>query len=142
MKNTTLEGRAKTKNGVTRLVFSVICILLEVIFILLLFTGLNRYAEAINLFTRILGLIIILNMYASPVTSTIKMPWIFLIMVFPIMGLTLYLLVGLNGGTSKMRKRYQKIDEQLLPLLPENHEILEKLQQRHSKGRKYIFVYL
>ena len=94
MKDTTLEGRAKTKNGVTRLVFSIVCILLEVIFILLLFTGLNRYAEAINLCTRVLGLIVILNMYASPVTSTIKMPWIFLIMVFPIMGLTLYLLVG------------------------------------------------
>ena len=31
MKDTTLEGRAKTKNGVTRLVFSVVCILLEVI---------------------------------------------------------------------------------------------------------------
>ena len=105
MKDTTLEGRAKTKNGVTRLVFSVVCILLEVIFVLLLFTGLNRYAEAINLCTRILGLIVILNMYASPVTSTIKMPWIFLIMVFPIMGLTLYLMVGLNGGTNKMRKR-------------------------------------
>ena len=72
MKDTTLEGRAKTKNGVTRLVFSVVCILLEVIFILLLFTGLNRYAEAINLCTRVLGLIVILNMYASPVTSTIK----------------------------------------------------------------------
>ena len=83
MKDTTLEGRAKAKNGVTRLVFSVVCILLEAI--LLLFTGLNRYAEAINLCTRILGLIVILNMYASPVTSTIKMPWIFLIMVFPIM---------------------------------------------------------
>lgn len=106
MKDTTLEGRAKTKNGVTRLVFSVVCILLEVIFVLLLFTGLNRYAEAINLCTRILGLIVILNMYASPVTSTIKMPWIFLIMVFPIMGLTLYLMVGLNGGTNKMRKRF------------------------------------
>ena len=63
MKDTTLEGRAKTKNGVTRLVFSVVCILLEVIFVLLLFTGLNRYAEAINLCTRILGLIVILNMY-------------------------------------------------------------------------------
>lgn len=66
MKDTTLEGRAKTKNGVTRLVFSVVCILLEVIFVLLLFTGLNRYAEAINLCTRILGLIVILNMYAYP----------------------------------------------------------------------------
>ena len=142
MKDTTLEGRAKTKNGVTRLVFSVICILLEVIFILLLFTGLNRYAEAINLFTRILGLVIILNMYASPVTSTIKMPWIFLIMVFPIMGLTLYLMVGLNGGTSKMRKRYQKIDEQLLPLLPENHEIQEKLRQSIPKaGNISSYIY-
>ena len=134
MKDTTLEGRAKTKNGVTRLVFSVVCILLEVIFVLLLFTGLNRYAEAINLCTRILGLIVILNMYASPVTSTIKMPWIFLIMVFPIMGLTLYLMVGLNGGTSKMRKRYKDIDERLLPLLPENHKIQEKLQHTIPKA--------
>ena len=134
MKDTTLEGRAKTKNGVTRLVFSVVCILLEVIFVLLLFTGLNRYAEAINLCTRILGLIVILNMYASPVTSTIKMPWIFLIMVFPIMGLTLYLMVGLNGGTNKMRKRYKDIDEQLLPLLPKNHKIQEKLQHTIPKA--------
>ena len=134
MKDTTLEGRAKTKNGVTRLVFSVVCILLEVIFVLLLFTGLNRYAEAINLCTRILGLIVILNMYASPVTSTIKMPWIFLIMVFPIMGLTLYLMVGLNGGTNKMRKRYKDIDEQLLSLLPKNHKIQEKLQHTIPKA--------
>ena len=65
MKSTTVEGRAKTKNGVTRLVFSVICILLEVIFIILMFTKLNRYAEAVNLLTRVVGVIVILNMYAS-----------------------------------------------------------------------------
>ena len=128
MKSTTVEGRAKTKTGVTRLGFSVICILLEVIFIILMFTKLNRYAEAVNLLTRVVGVIVILNMYASPVTSTIKVPWILLILMFPIMGLGLYLLVGLNGGTEKMRRRYQKIDEQLLPLLPENRKIQEKLQ--------------
>ena len=75
MKDTTLEGRAKTKNGVTRLVFSVVCILLEVIFILLLFTGLNRYAEAINLCTRVLGLIVILNMYADGVSMENIIKW-------------------------------------------------------------------
>ena len=32
MKQDTLEGKAKTKNGVKRLCFSVVCILLEVIF--------------------------------------------------------------------------------------------------------------
>ena len=51
MKDTTLEGRAKTKNGVARLAFSVLCILLEVVFIVALFTRLNRYAEALNLLT-------------------------------------------------------------------------------------------
>ena len=137
MKSTTVEGRAKTKNGVTRLVFSVICILLEVIFIILMFTKLNRYAEAVNLLTRVVGVIVILNMYASPVTSTIKVPWILLILMFPIMGLGLYLLVGLNGGTEKMRRRYQKIDEQLLPLLPANR----KITAENSKSRKYFFLY-
>ena len=141
MKPTTVEGREKTKNGITRLIFSALCILLEVVFILLLFTRLNRYAEAINLFTRVLGLSIILHMYASPMTATMKMPWILLILVFPVMGLTLYLMVGLNGGTGKMRKRYEEIDAQLLPLLPENEkerEALEKKIPRAANISAYI----
>ena len=123
------------------MIFSALCILLEVVFILLLFTRLNRYAEAINLFTRVLGLSIILHMYASPMTATIKMPWILLILVFPVMGLTLYLMVGLNGGTGKMRKRYEEIDAQLLPLLPENEkerEALEKKIPRAANISAYI----
>ena len=52
MKQDTLEGKAKTKNGVKRLCFSIVCILLEVIFIITIVTRLNEYAEIINLFTR------------------------------------------------------------------------------------------
>lgn len=48
MKQDTLEGKAKTKNGVKRLCFSIICILLEVIFIITIVTRLNEYAEIIN----------------------------------------------------------------------------------------------
>ena len=60
MKQDTLEGKAKTKNGVKRLCFSIICILLEVIFIITIVTRLNEYAEVINLFTRILSGILVL----------------------------------------------------------------------------------
>lgn len=35
-------------------------------------------------------------------------------MAFPIMGVALYLLVGLNGSTKKMRIRFQAIDDILL----------------------------
>ena len=49
MKQDTLEGRAKTKNGVKRLCFSAVCILLEAAFIIAMITKLNQYAEIINL---------------------------------------------------------------------------------------------
>lgn len=53
MKQDTLEGRAKTKNGVIRLCFSVLCILLEAAFIIIVITRLNEYAEIVNLLTRV-----------------------------------------------------------------------------------------
>ena len=71
MKQDTLEGKAKTKNGVKRLCFSIICILLEVVFIITIVTCLNEYAEIINLFTRILSGILVLRLYASDKTSSI-----------------------------------------------------------------------
>ena len=70
MKQDTLEGKAKTKNGVKRLCFSIVCILLEVVFIITIVTRLNEYAEIINLFTRILSGILVLGLYASDKTSS------------------------------------------------------------------------
>ena len=76
MKQDTLEGKAKTKNGVKRLCFSIVCILLEVIFIIVMVTRLNEYAEVVNLFTRIFSGILVLGLYASDKTSSMKMPWV------------------------------------------------------------------
>ena len=128
MRQDTLEGRAKTKNGVIRLCFSVLCILLEAAFIIIVITRLNEYAEIVNLLTRVFAGILVLALYASNQTSSMKMPWIILILVFPIMGVALYLLIGLNGGTRKMRERYADIDRKLLPLLPDNREKLENIK--------------
>ena len=134
MKQDTLEGKAKTKNGVKRLCFSIVCILLEVIFIITIVTRLNEYAEIINLFTRILSGILVLGLYASDKTSSMKMPWVILILIFPIMGVGLYLLIGLNGGTHKMRERYTEIDSKLLPMLPDNQECLSRIKETIPKA--------
>ncbi len=134
MKTDTLEGRAITKNGVKRLCFSVLCILLEAAFIVVLFTKLNQYAEIVNLITRLLAGVLVLSLYSSEKTSSMKTPWIILILIFPIMGVGLYLLIGLNGGTRKMRKRYEDIDRVLLPLLPENHECMKSIREKIPKA--------
>ena len=137
MKQDTLEGKAKTKNGAKRLCFSIVCILLEVIFIITIVTRLNEYAEIINLFTRILSGILVLGLYASDKTSSMKMPWVILILIFPIMGVGLYLLIGLNGGTHKMRERYAEIDSKLLPMLSGQSGVFEQNKRNNSESRKY-----
>jgi cardiolipin synthase len=70
-----------------------------------------------------------------------KMPWIILIMIMPILGTTLYLFVGLSISTKSMRKRYEEVDERLFPLLPENRDVAERLAEKDI-GAANIASYL
>ena len=49
------------------------------------------------------------------------------------MGVGLYLLIGLNGGTHKMRERYAEIDSKLLPMLPDSQESLSRIKETIPK---------
>ena len=137
----TVEKKTATRNGVMRMVFVVLSILVEVLLILLMFTSLSRHAQWINLLTSLISLTLVLVIYAQKKTSSIKMPWIMLIMAFPLLGVVLYLLIGLNGGTHKMRRRYSEIDDRLFPLLPENDDVQEKLREK-DEGAANIAFYL
>ena len=134
MSSSTYEGRKKTKNGVKRLIFSAVSILLQLAFFVILFTRLNRYAEVIDISTRLLAVVLVLKIYGKHTTSSMKTPWIILIMLFPVLGVALYLLVGLNGSTRVMRERYAKIDRQLAPYLTSKETLLEELKEQNPKA--------
>lgn len=128
-KEITIEKKTANENGVSRLIVTVIFMLLEIVVWVILFTVLNDYAEWINVVTRIFAFLLVLAIYAQNKTPSMKMPWIMLILVFPIFGVAMYLLVGTNVYTKKMRRRFRNIDEILLPMLPENKSELEKLKE-------------
>ena len=115
LSSSTLEGKKKTENGTKRLIFTAVSILLEIVFLLFLFTKVSEYATIIDWATRIVAIFLVLGLYSMDKTSSMKMPWIILMLAFPILGVSLYLLVGLNGSTKKMRARYEEIDKKLLP---------------------------
>ena len=48
MKEKTYEGTKKTQNGLKRMFFSVLAILLQAVFMVYMLTRLNEYAAAIN----------------------------------------------------------------------------------------------
>ena len=119
-KNSTLETEAEVKNGIKRLVFVGIAIILQVAMILLIYFRFTEQAEWFAIGTRVLGALLVLFIYNDDQPSASKMTWIILIMALPIMGVALYLLTGLNSHTFKMRKRYEQVDERLMPLLQDD----------------------
>ena len=133
--NTTpIEKEADTKNGVKRLVFVILSLVLEVLVILSVIVWLNDYAEWIAIGTRILAALLVLFIYNQNKTSAMKTTWIILIMVLPIFGIVLYLLIGIDASTKEMKDRYREVDEALLPLLPENKDVLEKMKAQDKKA--------
>ena len=134
LSSSTFEGKKKTENGTKRLIFTAVSILLEIVFLLFLFTKVSEYATIIDWATRIVAIFLVLGLYSMDKTSSMKMPWIILILAFPILGVSLYLLVGLNGSTKKMRARYEEIDKKLLPYLPDNRQILEWMKKESPQA--------
>ena len=130
MKEKTYEGTKKTQNGLKRMFFSALAILLQAVFMVYMLTRLNEYAAAINTTTSVLAIILVLGLYNREQTASMTTPWIILILAFPIMGVSLYLLVGLNGAPNKMRARFEEVDSMLLPCLPENADILSDMYEK------------
>ena len=134
LKIKTYEGKAKTKNGVRRMISCGISVLLEFAFLFLIMNKVYEYGRVIAWFVHFLAFFLVLGIYSQYKTSTMKMPWIVLILAVPVVGVTLYLLVGLSGVTGRMRTRYEKIDEKLLPMLPSNEQNIEELKEKNSRA--------
>ena len=144
MNKETLEARKKRHNGVKRLVFCGISIILQVATFVSILTNLNEYAGLINIAIKILAVFLVVFIYSKNITSTMKIPWIIIILITPVLGVTLYFLTGLNSSTKKMKKRYEKIDSVLLSALPENKNIKTELNEelrRAGNISEYISRY-
>ncbi len=139
--NDTMEHHASVKNGVGRLVFAGIAILFEIAFMLGVMLRLNSNAEWVSLLTRVVSLMVVLALYSQDKTASVKMPWIILMLIAPVLGLSLFLMIGLSGSTRAMRRRYEKVDKELLPKLFQGPEEEENLI-RKDKPLANIAVYL
>ncbi len=125
----TVEKKRDIRNGIKRVAFAAVSVLLQIIW---LYVGLYRLGELYSWITvavNLLASLLVLYIYSTHVTAAMKMPWIVLIMAFPFLGVMLYLMVGLNGGTYRMKKCYQRLDERLLPLLQKDFDNIEELEQ-------------
>lgn len=105
-----MRRQNKTGNGILRMIFVAVALIMQLVWILLRIKLLNEYSDVIAAVTTILSVAVLLKLNSKYTNSAMKMPWIMLIMAFPIMGLCMYLLFELLGdpGVSKALRSVRK----------------------------------
>jgi cardiolipin synthase len=92
--NERVESKAAVKNGVARMIVVVLSILIEVIVIFLLLHYAGTKAGWIYVVLHIISFFLVLVIYGSHKTASIRMTWIMLIMLLPIVGTVMYFLIS------------------------------------------------
>ena len=117
------------KNSVGRLTFVAIAVLLQVGWLVLLALRLNEYSVYISLGTTILTVVLVVKLYNTRIPMGFKLLWIMVILAFPVLGTSLYLMAGRSSVTRGMRLRLQKIDAGLAKWLVQDENVIEELKK-------------
>lgn len=136
------EVKTHVKNSIGRLVFVGLAFLLQVGWLISLFLWLSDYSTTINLLCTIAALVLVLLIYGKHQLAAFKMPWIIVILTFPILGLCLFALFGHKGTTKKMRIRFEEIDPKLLAEIQQDRAVMDELEKGISQLRTSAGIFM
>lgn len=127
-----IRRREKTqsmKNSVGRACFVAFSLLAQIGWLVYMLARAGEYYPYINMGMQILALGAVAGIYGQHRSSASKISWIILILVFPLLGVCLYLLVGQPWATSTMRRRFENIDLSLAERLPCSDDTIEEIEK-------------
>ncbi|MGM9660867.1 MAG: cardiolipin synthase [Faecousia sp.] len=136
------KERKPSGNSILRIVFVALSLVFQAAWLLALTIRLNAYSTALSLFTTLLSLVVVLRLNSKHTNTAMKMPWIMLILVLPVMGLSLYLLVEILGDPG-VGKRLRAVREDMKDEIPANAETalrnLEKQDLAAANQARYLW---
>lgn len=138
--NKTVEHKSDVKNGISRMFIAVLAILVQVALIVFFFIKLDEQSIGLQMILNLIVLAIVLGISNMSWSGAVKLPWIIILLVFPVFGVILFFAVGTSGTTRRMRVRFAKVDARLFPMFRDDSDTLETLSKRdHTIGN--IFRY-
>ncbi|MCD8123677.1 MAG: cardiolipin synthase [Lachnospiraceae bacterium] len=142
-----VEQKTNVKKNVNRLFFVILALVLQVAWIVFLVQAVNKYSTIISLVTSLLAFCIALRIYVGSQgkfsDAAFKMPWIIVILALPVLGLSLYFLLGYPGLTRKMQRRYARAHREVAEDVG-REELPEGLEEQDSwlAGQAgYLYAY-
>ena len=130
------------KIGIRRLIIVVISFLLQISLSLFLYLHLSDHMQAVKVVYTIISMIIILAMLRNSKNISYDLPWIIIIMVFPIIGGLLYLTIGINLRRNKTFKKIVKRQIKDTKYLVQDEKIKKEIEDNGYDQLRYITDYL
>ena len=108
-----------SSNSIARMAFVAVALLFQVGWIFLRVLWLNEYSQRVSFLTSLLILIVVLKLNSKNTNAAMKMPWIMLLLAFPVLGLSLYLLFEILGDPG-VGKRLRRVRQEMKREIPAN----------------------
>lgn len=96
----------------------------------------------IEVFYTFLSVLLVLGIIKESKSLSKDLPWIIIIMLFPIVGALLYIVIGGNLHNSKVLKSINQSEENGSKYFVQNKEIKKEIEEQNNGQIKYLMNYL
>jgi len=104
-------------------------ILLQLLWLTYILYSVSLQSTFINWGVRVFAIVLALYITTNRTNPSMKLAWVFLILFLPIVGIMLYFIFGRSGLTKRSRERMDRVNQEIIPLLPDGNEITKELEQ-------------
>lgn len=127
-------------NSIIRVIFVALSVLFQIAWLLLLVVKLNGYSTWLSLCTSILSFAIVLRLYSKHTNTAMKVSWIMILLIFPVMGLSMYLLFEILSDPG-IGKKMEAARKEMQKCLPKNPQVLSHVEEKDlSAARQFTYL--
>lgn len=126
----------------SRMIIVALLIILQIIWIWLVFEALAEYNTIIQICTAVLGVILVLVVVNKDEVPEYKMPWLLVIVISPILGGVLFIFFGSNQPGRRMKREYMRLEREAGRVICQNEKTLAALEEKDAVAAaqaKYIY---
>ena len=112
----------------TRIIVSALLLLLQIGFLFWVLYNVTAKSAALYVLSMIAGIITVVYIVNRRGNPSHKIAWIIFILVFPVFGISVFLLWGGGRVLPHLRRKMERCEAHYLPLLKRDPEVFEKLR--------------
>lgn len=122
------------KMAIKRGIFVALGLILQILLSLFVYLFLAEHIAVVNLFYATLGILLVLGLIRNSKNYSYTLPWIIILLYFPLIGTLMYLIIGDNKKNSKVLKNIVQSEKEAKKYLVQDSEIRKELEN-NSKIR-------